>query len=250
MPTDKTSSTGRRSFNASMENSRRDRRGVEPGTVWGARALEALKPWEENDLCLSHAVAQALETAYLEGQTGAKPRWPGDEIATPANPAACEDCVQPVKHITRHAGNLHADGVDRTPVIKIRKPGVEINPRRAGPQPIVRRPVPAISNNAAARRHFENHPLAEPPKQDEYLEGIMARIPSRVSKAAPIIRGTKDLVADAQEHRARTGERPTFADLAKRSAKVVEQPPLIEDLVDIARRSPAVAKPKPLIRRK
>lgn len=152
-----------RSFNASMERWRRERRGAEPDTVWGARALEALKPWEEGDLCLSHAVAIALETAYHEGKVGDRPRVPSDDVEHAPDPMDCEECaVSPPKRVVRAT-------------------------------------------------------VAEP------------------SKPAPIVRGTKGLVAEAEAHRARTGERPTFADLAKPRAKVVEQKPVIADLVDTAR---------------
>lgn len=105
---------GRRSFNDSTADFLQQRRGVEPGTVWGLRAVEALKPWEEAEVCLSHAVAQALEAAYQEGLSGGKPRRPdvretlrpGDHA--PTEQAVCDDCPTPVPpaRIVRTLANL------------------------------------------------------------------------------------------------------------------------------------------------
>lgn len=140
-----------RSFNASMARWNAQRRGQAPESLWGARAIAALAPWEEGDLCLSHAVALALEAAYQEGKAGLAPSLPDvrAELRPSATPAECEDCDHPQETIVKHAGNLHTDGIDRTEQPVIQKPGAQVGRHpaiihRAGmvkPAPIIRAPI-------------------------------------------------------------------------------------------------------------
>lgn len=103
--------TRSRSFNASMDDWRKNFRGEGPDTVWGAKALAALRPWEDRDLCLSHAVALALEAAYNEGKSGTKPSYPKLEIRptdlhVTASTDDCEDCPpKPIKRVVRSAAS-------------------------------------------------------------------------------------------------------------------------------------------------
>lgn len=72
----KTAPISRRSFNQSIADWNMGRRGPTPDTLWGARALEALKPWEDHQEHLVMSVARAIEEAYKEGKAGAPPRMP------------------------------------------------------------------------------------------------------------------------------------------------------------------------------
>jgi hypothetical protein len=118
-----------------MERSRAERRGAAPTTVWGARAVAALHPWEEGELCLSHAVALALQAAYEEGKAGLKPSYPNTEVDAPAATVAeCEDCVaekpRPTR-IVRTLANLISDDPDDEP------------PAPVTPRKVIRKPAPA-----------------------------------------------------------------------------------------------------------
>jgi hypothetical protein len=127
------------SFNASLQRWNAERRGQAPGTIWGARAIEALAPWEDGDLCLAHAVAVALQAAYEEGKAGQAPHRP--DVRADLRPSAtvqeCTDCDHPQEHVVTHAGNLHADGIDRTP----RTPAPIHRAGMVKPAPLVRRPL-------------------------------------------------------------------------------------------------------------
>lgn len=150
-----------RSFQASQTRWLAERRGQEPDTVWGARAVAALAPWEEGDLCLSHAVALALEAAYAEGKNGQAPAMP--DVRADLRPSArqeeCEDCPQPVNKIARAA-----------------PPPDEHN--RKGPRIARRAPRQATA----------------PSQPDPYLAGITARTEERerpTPKPRPIARPIK-----------------------------------------------------------